>query len=310
MADTKITGLTALTAVDASDVLAIVDDPGGTPATKKVTVTDLASLLAPQIAQGRLTLTTATPVTTADVSGATTLYFTPYKGNKIAVYDGSKWDVFSFTELSLSLSGYTASKPYDIWVYDNSGTLTLDSTIWTDGTNRATALAYQDGVYVKSGDATRRYLGTIYINSTGGQTEDTDIARFVWNYYNRIPRRFYKLDNTDHGYTTGSWRAWNNDATNKVEWIVGVLESPNLITINGGLNSDGSTLVYSGIGYDVVSGALDTGVVLIAQNAKLARSGSGLQHYGTIGYHYYAGVQLGATGGNYDNILIGGNILG
>jgi hypothetical protein len=37
MADKKITALTALTAVDNSDLFAIVDDPAGTPTTKKVT---------------------------------------------------------------------------------------------------------------------------------------------------------------------------------------------------------------------------------------------------------------------------------
>ena len=79
--------------------------------------------------------------------------------------------------------GLTASRVYDVFGYLNSGTLALELLIWTDATNRATALAYQDGVLIKSGNATRRYLGTIYINSTGGQTEDTEIQRFVWNYY-------------------------------------------------------------------------------------------------------------------------------
>lgn len=37
MSDKKITQLTALTAVDNADVLAIVDDPAGSPVTKKVT---------------------------------------------------------------------------------------------------------------------------------------------------------------------------------------------------------------------------------------------------------------------------------
>ena len=37
MSDKKITQLTALTTVDNSDVLAIVDDPAGSPVTKKVT---------------------------------------------------------------------------------------------------------------------------------------------------------------------------------------------------------------------------------------------------------------------------------
>lgn len=41
MADTKITGLTALTTPSSDDILPIVDDPGGTPVTKKITVANL-----------------------------------------------------------------------------------------------------------------------------------------------------------------------------------------------------------------------------------------------------------------------------
>ena len=43
MADTKISGLTALTTPALEDLLAIVDDPGGTPVTKKVTLEDVLS---------------------------------------------------------------------------------------------------------------------------------------------------------------------------------------------------------------------------------------------------------------------------
>ncbi len=46
MADKKITELTALGAApDTADILAIVDDPGGTPVTKKVTVANLLAAL-------------------------------------------------------------------------------------------------------------------------------------------------------------------------------------------------------------------------------------------------------------------------
>lgn len=41
MADAKITQLTALTSVDLADVVPIVDDPGGSPITKKITVANL-----------------------------------------------------------------------------------------------------------------------------------------------------------------------------------------------------------------------------------------------------------------------------
>lgn len=40
MADTKLTGLTEVTALDGTDLLYVVDDVGGTPTSKKVTITN------------------------------------------------------------------------------------------------------------------------------------------------------------------------------------------------------------------------------------------------------------------------------
>jgi len=44
MADTKVTGLVQLTDVDMNDVIPIVDDPGGTPVLKKITIADMWKL--------------------------------------------------------------------------------------------------------------------------------------------------------------------------------------------------------------------------------------------------------------------------
>ncbi len=41
MADTKISDLTELTLPASTDLLAIVDDPAGTPATKKITLENI-----------------------------------------------------------------------------------------------------------------------------------------------------------------------------------------------------------------------------------------------------------------------------
>lgn len=41
MADTKTTALTALTAPESTDLLMVIDDPSGTPASKKITIADL-----------------------------------------------------------------------------------------------------------------------------------------------------------------------------------------------------------------------------------------------------------------------------
>ena len=206
-------------------------------------------LLAGYFADGRLTLETGVPVSSSDQSAKATLYYTPYIGNRIALYDGSSiWSKIEFSELSLNISGYTADKNYDIWVYNNSGTATLDSTIWTNDTTRATALAYQDGVLVKSGATTRRYVGTIRINSTGGQCEDTIIWRGVYNEYNKVFRELYVNEATSHTYN-GAARKWNNsDTNNLIKFVLGntgiIIPMSNANVGAGGDGSYGDSYIY------------------------------------------------------------------
>lgn len=50
--------------------------------------------------RGRLTLTSGVAVLTGDVSGASTIYFTPYGGQLVPIYDGTRWSMRVFAELS------------------------------------------------------------------------------------------------------------------------------------------------------------------------------------------------------------------
>ena len=171
----------------------------------------------------RLSLTTALPVTTADVTAAGTLYCVPYTGNRIALFDGTNWVIRNSAEFNLALTA-TSGKPYDVWCYDNAGTPTLETTVWTNDTTRATALAYQNGVLVKSGTATRRYLGTLY-SSGANTTEDSFAKRYLWNYYHRITRSFKVVDTTN-AWTCGVtvWRQANASSLNQADLVVGVAE--------------------------------------------------------------------------------------
>ena len=175
----------------------------------------------------RLTLTSATPVTTADVSAATTLYLTPYIGPSIAIYTGSAWAVLTSAQVSIALGGLTASKPYDVWAYDSgSSTLALEVLVWTDDTTRATALARQNGVLVKNGDATRRYVGTIYVDAAGGAVTNAFHMRHVWNYSNRITLPMRKMFAGNWSYATNSFRQAKADASYQLAFVVGVAEEP------------------------------------------------------------------------------------
>lgn len=196
---------------------------------------------------------------------STNLYYTPYNGDKVSLYDGTRWREYQFTEITLALSSLTASLPYDVFLYDNSGTLTLELTAWTNTTTRATALTTQNGVYVKTGATTRRYLGTILTTGTT-TTEDSSVQAFVWNLYNQVPRKLYHVAiNQAHTYTTGTWRNWNNDSNVKVELVSGLAGYACPIAIGGDQKvSTGTVIAYLGLG---INGSDPQGVLHFATNA-------------------------------------------
>lgn len=172
----------------------------------------------------RLSLTTATPVTIADVTAATILYYTPYHGNRIALYSGTVWQLFTTAEISIAIPA-TTSQMYDVFVYNNAGVPTLELTAWTNDTTRATALVMQDGVYVKTGALTRRFVGCVRTTTVSGQTEDSAAKRYVWNMYNRVPRKLKRFETTaSWTYTTATWRQANAATANQVDFIRGLDE--------------------------------------------------------------------------------------
>jgi hypothetical protein len=254
--------------------------------------------------EARLTLETGVAVSTTDQANKTTLYLTPYKGCQVAIYDGvSTWSVIELTaDLSLDISGYTASKPYDIWVYNNAGTLTLDSTVWTNTTTRATALALQNGVQVKTGATTRRYLGTIYMDAAS-KCQDKSAERFVWNMYNRCPRSLSAKDPTNSWtYQTATFRAANNNTTDgvgRVAFILGLAEdvveakaiaivqnSSAGVDFNAGIGLD-STTAQSGLAAQVRGAGAGYRVELISFYTDVP----------AIGYHYLQQLEMSAATG-------------
>jgi hypothetical protein len=258
---------------------------------RAVTAVKLDDAIIAPINDFRLTLTTGVPVTTSDVIGATTIYCCPYKGNRIALYDGTNWNLRTSAEFSLALGTITAARPYDVFCYDNAGVPTLEFTAWTNATTRATALTYQDGVLVKTGATTRRYLGTFYTTSTT-TTEDSFTKRFLWNYYNRIKRSLLKRDATaSWTYTTATPRYANNNAANIVDMVIGVSEDSVSINLDVAFtNSGGNVNISTGIGFDGIS-------TFVGQGGKGATStaistvNARFEGYPNIGRHFFSWVE-------------------
>lgn len=252
---------------------------------------------------GRLTLTTGVAVPTSDVTSGSTLYFTPYQGNQVALYSGSAWAYHTLTERSLALSGLTSGKNYDVFLYNNSGTLTLElSAAWTNDTTRADALTTQDGVLVKSGATTRRYLGTIRATSAtttadsgGGSTTQVGGQRFVWNYYHRVMRPLSVIDTTDSWtYYTDGWRQANAASGNQVEFVCGEATAASAMLVQG-YQTSGGAYGLAAIGVDSL--AAPTGSFVGAYEGVKDAFIANLDTVLAAGYHYLAWIENGLGSG-------------
>jgi hypothetical protein len=350
---------------------------------------DLSVSAIAQVCQGRLTLSSGAPVS-GDVSGAT-LYWTPFVGMQVALYDGTTWYLKKFSEISAALPA-TTNTVYDVFLFDNAGTLTLELVPWTapasgaitgitnasppvvtsnghgltndmivtisgvlgatgangtwrvmnvtantfelhndDATNRpapgayssggtwqradqntarVTAISLQDGVYVKSGDATRRYVGTVCTGTTAGQTSDTTLQRFVWNFYNQIRRQLYQTLSVNHTYGTFAWRPWGNNTSLRVQWVQGLAVRPQTMLILAELRGAAAgNLGYVSFGVDAPNGSA-LAVVGNANN-QWARFTGAQMLAASAGYHYVQATELPNSGLNveFNSAQLNGELL-
>lgn len=251
---------------------------------------------------GRLTLETGVCVSSSDQTAKTTLYYTPCGGgNEIDLFDGSQWVTYAFAEISIAVPATTVTL-YDVFAYANAGVVTLELTAWTNGTTRATALAKQDGVLVKTGALTRRYLGSFRTTGVSGQTEDSATKRFVWNYYHRVRRSLVKAyPDATWTYTTATLRQANANAANQVEVVVGVAEDAIDVAVQAAFrNSTVGVEVYASIGIDSTSS--DTGTQIVGFGTSYVASlivemHARYQAVPAVGYHFYAGLEWSTATG-------------
>lgn len=233
----------------------------------------------------------------------TTLYLTPYQGNGISLYDGSSWVLSSITERSIALGTLTSGRPYDVFVYNNSGTITLELVAWTSDTVRATDLALQDGVYVKAGTLTKRYCGTIRTDSTtttiddaGGLATQVGGKRFVWNAYNRKPAALKVIDTSaGWSYNTATVRQANAAAGNKVEFVLGLPEEEVSASIYSSLTASNNPNLAGTVGVGVDTTAAYEGMRNSGPVTAFSRASISCQWRRALamGYHFLAWCEFG-----------------
>lgn len=252
---------------------------------------------------GRLTLTSDTPVLSTDVTAAATLFLTPYNGNQVAVWDGSNFTPVTFTQLSLDIGALAADTVYDI-IVSNPAAPALSAVAWATATARATALTRVNGVPTVNAE---NYLGTIATNAAsrcnmmfapaaanGGSGNRLD----VWNMYNRVDVCSVNIDNAaSYAYKVGLRRK-NNNANNDIIFVCGLAEDM-IEAINVAEATISATTVIGmiSIGYDAV--AIDAqSLQMMGQPPGGGNGGfiSSLRRMPTIGRHSVIPLEEGNNG--------------
>lgn len=268
---------------------------------------------------GRLTLETGVPVSTTDQSAKTSVFFTPFGCNRIALYDGtSEWNLRTFNEITISAVGCTANKPYDVFMFDSAGTVTSEILVWSSTSARATALVLQNGIYVKTGATTRRYVGSFYCNASGGQTDDSLAKRYVFNADNRRPRELRRLETTSSWpYTTNAFHQANGSPLNQVEIMNGLPEESMVLTANGIASNSaagaGATTLITAIGEDVTNAVVagsTTGLVSAVGTNEQQQMVAMLNKAPAVGYHFYAWLEFSVVTGTTTWYGAGSNVTG
>lgn len=281
---------------------------------------------AQRIPGGRLTLTSATPVLPTTVSGATTIRYTPYLHNQIALYDGTSWVPKTFSELSQATTDTTKSPAavannsnYDLFVWNDSGTLRCTrGPAWTSDTGRGTGagtteLERVDGVLVNkiaitNGPAAQRgvYVGTIRSNGSaavdfiyGTSAAGGGGASFgVWNMYNRVNIATQVRDsNATWTYGTNTWRAADNSNTYRVSFVTGLQEDALYASYATEIAGTSTAYGVLGIGFDstsTVSGSFAIAYWNIANWNYYSNS----QYAGSmgLGFHYVQALEISKLG--------------
>jgi hypothetical protein len=267
------------------------------------------------ICQARLSNDSGFAVSTTDVTSGS-LYLEPYGGNRIALYDGSSWQVVTFTQYLLTGASITNSRPHDIFLNYNSGSPQLTALAWASDTARSTAIVFVDGIYVRNGANTQRYLGTVWANSSG-QFANTKTNRMIWNYYNRVEQDVYAEETgAAHTYATATWREWLGSTSYRVAYVVGVLEDAPHFNLWAGLRGTGINRFGFGFNSTTASSNPATGFIGDGNGGTLlqyfscgttARRGTDIN----IGYNYVAPLQYCDTGtGAFEKMRLSGTIRG
>lgn len=221
---------------------------------------------------GRLCVSSGSPVNPVGDDSADVVYFALYKHNRIALWNGTRWEL-KVIPVDLIVVGDTtllaANTNYDVFIWNNAGTIAgMVGPAWTSATARGTGagtteIERKDGrwvnkVAIAGGPAAQRglYVGTIRTDGSSF-VNDTPTKRHVWNNYNRVQRYMRNAQETTDAwaYASATIRQANGNAANQLDFVIGIDEDSVRAQVTGMIaaNCGGSAVGYQGIGLDVTN---------------------------------------------------------
>jgi len=273
--------------------------------------------------QGRLTLQTATPVMITASLAATTLYYTPYVGNQVPIYNGTSMVMTAFAELSAATTDTTkspaaigASKVNDWFVWNDAGTVRVGhGPDWTSDTARSagTALVRVNGILlnnvsITNGPAAQRgtYVGTTRSNassqldfSISSDMISSSPTCHLWNAYNRVSGRLNGLFSTaSYVCVAGAIQSLNGSSTARINYVAGLQDDTMLVNLSGVYTATTGSSYRLGFGLDTASGLTGSSLSSHLTGATAA----------DVGVKYTLGPQLGAHFLSVNEQATGGNI--
>ena len=222
--------------------------------TNKAQVQDVLTPLSYNFpATGRLSVSSTAPVFNG--TGAS-LYYYPYSGSTLALKTGSSWYLRNFTNsgtvIPVVTGGTIASTIYDVYAYWTGTAVALELSTWISDSARNNSVVADPatGILVKSGDATRRFLGAVRTNSNN-QFVNTPAQRFVWNYYNQVAQNlFWVYTGSSYNLAGGTtYRQVGGDTNAKIEVINGSPLAPDSLIVQANASREGNPSVANYIKY-------------------------------------------------------------
>jgi len=281
---------------------------------------------APITPMGRLSVVSNHPLpTNVNVTNAGVVYYTPYIGQIVPIFDGARWIATDIggelsqatTDATKSPAACAANSHYDLFVWNDAGTIRCTrGPAWVSPTDPGVGVGTSElkrtnGLLVNAQAIAKgpaagcgTYVGSITTNGAalidftpgGVATGGVPAWLHVWNMYNRVDFSFSVNDNGgSYTYSPATYRAARNSANMSASIMLGRNETAVICFYFQRIDTVAATGAYGnfGIGLDSSAAAAGKPALITTNTATIATQVATvtLVATGLSGWHYFSAIE-------------------